>query len=161
MNLMVICTGNTCRSPMGEGILRQLLRERSREDVLVESAGLSAFEGDAPSEHAVEALEEIGIDISGHRSRRPSPAELSAASRIYVMTAAHRRSLELLQPELQLSLHACVVALYGQKQPHVQRVLPVLQAVHGLAAPDQVAADTAVAAHLGVATRMRMRPPAE
>ena len=37
MNLMVICTGNTCRSPMGEGILRQLLRERSREDVLVES----------------------------------------------------------------------------------------------------------------------------
>ena len=42
MNLMVICTGNTCRSPMGEGILRQLLRERSREDVLVESAGLSA-----------------------------------------------------------------------------------------------------------------------
>ena len=100
MNLMVICTGNTCRSPMGEGILRQLLRERSWEDVLVESAGLSAFEGDAPSEHAVEALEEIGIDISGHRSRRPSPAELSAASRIYVMTAAHRRSLELLQPEL-------------------------------------------------------------
>lgn len=100
MKWMVICTGNTCRSPMGEGILRQLLREHGHPEIAVSSAGLSALEGDAPSESAVEALDEIGIDISAHRSHRPSQAELADADRIYVMTSAHRRSLELLLPEL-------------------------------------------------------------
>jgi tRNA threonylcarbamoyl adenosine modification protein (Sua5/YciO/YrdC/YwlC family) len=62
---LVVCTGNTCRSPLGEGVLKQLLRERGREEEMeVASAGVSAVTWGHAMEEAREAAWEEGIDLS-------------------------------------------------------------------------------------------------
>jgi len=64
-NVLFICTGNICRSPMAEGLLRQMSGGR----VEVVSAGLGAGRGQQPSAHAIRVLKEEGIDISEIRSQ--------------------------------------------------------------------------------------------
>lgn len=64
----VVCTGNTCRSPITEGILKHVVHDSGREDWHISSGGLYAREGGLPSEFGVEAALEHGIDISGHRA---------------------------------------------------------------------------------------------
>ena len=77
MKVLFVCTGNTCRSPMAEGIFRKMMHDRGMEDkVLCQSAGLSAVDGDPVSENAVLACREIGVDISEHTARRITGEEL-------------------------------------------------------------------------------------
>ncbi|MGN0460309.1 MAG: low molecular weight phosphatase family protein [Ruminococcus sp.] len=66
--VLFVCTGNTCRSPMAEGIFNKLAGDYNINAV-AESAGLSTKNGLPVSENAVTACAEIGIDISGHKSK--------------------------------------------------------------------------------------------
>ncbi len=90
--ILVVCTGNTCRSPMAEGLLRQgvegLPGLRGRVEVL--SAGSGAGDGQPPTDEAVEVMKRRGIDISGHRSRRVSPALFEWADVVLTMTEEQR-----------------------------------------------------------------------
>ncbi len=90
--LLIVCTGNTCRSPMAEGIVRDLARQRGLP-IEVSSAGIAAMPGDAVSPNAVEALGEIGIDISAHRSSPLRLDTLTSADEIYVMSPSHRAAI--------------------------------------------------------------------
>jgi protein-tyrosine-phosphatase len=74
-NILFVCTGNTCRSPLAEAILRRALEERGWSHVRVGSAGLAARAGDAASRHAQSVGGRHGVDLSAHRSR-PLTAEL-------------------------------------------------------------------------------------
>ena len=65
--ILFVCTGNICRSPMAEGLFRHAVKGRGDFEVL--SAGVGAIDGMPPSEYAVRALRELGIDISHQRSR--------------------------------------------------------------------------------------------
>ena len=65
--ILFVCTGNTCRSPMAEGIFKKLTQ--GDESISCSSAGMSFCDGDAVSENAVTVCKEIGVDISGHRSK--------------------------------------------------------------------------------------------
>lgn len=94
MKIMFICTGNTCRSPMGEGILRHLLEQSGRTDIVVGSAGLAAFPGDEASPHAIEACREIGVDLTHHRSRRLNADDLQQTDLFVPMTPAHAAALQ-------------------------------------------------------------------
>ncbi|MGN6552741.1 MAG: ribose 5-phosphate isomerase B [Verrucomicrobiota bacterium] len=95
--VLFVCTGNICRSPMAEGIFRQAVQGRGNYRVI--SAGLGAMDGQPPSEHAVEATRELGIDISNQRSRMLTPELVKQADYIFVMTHSHVDTVMLLYPK--------------------------------------------------------------
>ncbi len=95
MKILFVCTGNTCRSPMAEGIFRKMIKEKGLEDrVLCQSAGLSPAEDAPAAENAVAACREIGVDISAHTARRLTGEELPEWDIFFVMTATHAYILE-------------------------------------------------------------------
>ncbi len=87
MKIIFVCSGNTCRSPMAEGYLKSL----RLPELSVQSRGFG-FSGDAAAENAVEAMSELSLDISAHRSTAISTLDLDA-DRIICMTASHRDAL--------------------------------------------------------------------
>jgi len=95
--VLFVCTGNVCRSPMAEGIFRQAVQGRG--DFRVLSAGLGAVDGHPPSSYAVQAVRELGIDISGLRSRMLTPELVSQADYIFGMTHNHIDTVMLLYPQ--------------------------------------------------------------
>jgi glycine hydroxymethyltransferase len=95
--ILFVCTGNICRSPMAEGIFRHIMK--GRRDFQVMSAGIGAVEGQPPSVHAVQAVRELGIDISKQRSRMLSSELVHEADYIFGMTHSHVDSVYLLYPE--------------------------------------------------------------
>lgn len=106
LHFLLICSGNTCRSPMAEGLLRKLLSERLQCDekdlaergIHIESAGVATFSGARVSPLAVHALKHRGIDISGHRSEPATLEVLNRADYIFTMTMDHRETVVALSP---------------------------------------------------------------
>ncbi len=95
--ILFVCTGNICRSPMAEGIFRQVMK--GRRDIQVLSAGIGAMEGQAPSTYAVQAVKELGIDISKQRSRQLTGELVQEADYIFGMTHSHVDTVFLLYPQ--------------------------------------------------------------
>lgn len=94
--LLVVCTGNICRSPMGEAFLKKKIRELGREkEYEVKSQGIIAQVGTPVSENSITAMGEIGIDISGYRSDPIDKDDVIRAEKIYVMSESHKQALEL------------------------------------------------------------------
>src|ERR1051325_343604 len=95
-NILFVCTGNVCRSPMAEGIFG--LAVQGRGEYRVFSAGLGAAGGQPPSPYAVEAGQEVGIDIFPHRSQMLTPDLVAQADFIFGMTHSHVDTVMLLYP---------------------------------------------------------------
>ena len=83
-----VCTGNTCRSPMAEGIFNKRAEEKGL-DVRAVSFGMAAVPGLAPAENAVAVCREIGVDISGHRTHFVYDFQLEEFEKIYCMSLPH------------------------------------------------------------------------
>ena len=88
--VLILCTGNVCRSPMAEALLHRLLLERA-PGTRVESAGLGAPVGQPADPHAVELMSERGLDITGHRARQVSAKMLEQFPIVLVMEVAQRQ----------------------------------------------------------------------
>ncbi len=96
--ILFVCTGNTCRSPMAEAILKEMVREKG-EGYEVISAGTSAGEGEPAAGEAVRALEEEGIVLSGHRSRPVTGELLDRADLVITMTRGHKERVLEMRPQ--------------------------------------------------------------
>jgi low molecular weight protein-tyrosine phosphatase len=96
--ILLVCTGNICRSPMAEGFLRRELRQRGIDGIRVESSGLSGWDGSGATNEAVEALTEYGLDISGHAAQRLTRDMAEGADLIVAMSAEHREGVSHLVP---------------------------------------------------------------
>jgi protein-tyrosine-phosphatase len=90
MRILILCTGNTCRSPMAEGIVNEIIKREHLDDIEVESMGFGAYDGQHPTQNAIACMKEIGIDISQKRSRRVMIDDLDRADMFYVMTQSHK-----------------------------------------------------------------------
>lgn len=92
MNILFVCTGNTCRSPMAEALMRKYAQEKGL-DVKVKSAGIYAFDGQDASKEAVHVMKEEGIDISSHRSNLLYRNLVEDADLILTMSKSHKEQL--------------------------------------------------------------------
>lgn len=95
MNILFVCTGNTCRSPMAEGLFKKLLAEKNISNVSCSSAGIFAMTGDDATPESIRACECFGVDISAHRARRVTAYILDETDRFVCMTNEHAASLSL------------------------------------------------------------------
>ena len=92
--ILFICTGNTCRSPMAEGIARQHLSDRASE-IFVASAGVAAFQGGSTSPETIRALESLGIEYEGLST--PLTREMvQKASHVLCMTSSHAEAARMM-----------------------------------------------------------------
>ena len=101
MMVLLVCTGNTCRSPMAEILCRDILAKRlgcslgELEDrgMIVSSAGIAAMMGSYASPEAVQAMFEMGLDLRGHETQPLSETLVRHADVIYTMTQSHREAI--------------------------------------------------------------------
>lgn len=112
MKILFVCTGNTCRSPMAEGLMK-VKSEKRKLNIIAESAGLSAFTGDEVSVNAVKAVLVYGADISSHRARRISEYMLSEYDLFVCMTENHKNALLPFVPKDKLYVLGDISDPYG------------------------------------------------
>lgn len=103
LNVLFVCTGNTCRSVLAQAFLERIWEEVSGENrqVNVFSAGVAPAEGLGASEEALAVLRSYGIDFCGHRSSRVTPELVQQAHYIFTMTRGQRDYLLNCFPEVK------------------------------------------------------------
>jgi protein-tyrosine-phosphatase len=97
--ILFVCSGNTCRSPMAEALTRQIVSDRLKvspndlvdKGYVIGSAGVIAASGGRATAPAVAAIDQLGGDLSKHRSRPLSPELIHQADAIFVMGETQRR----------------------------------------------------------------------
>ena len=93
-HILFVCTGNICRSPMAEAMLKSVLPVDLQPKVQVASAGTYAHDGLPAEPHAVQVMSEFDIDLSHHRSRMIRPEFVAGADLIIIMETMHGTGIQ-------------------------------------------------------------------
>jgi protein-tyrosine-phosphatase len=105
--IIIVCTANICRSPMGEGLLRHALAAEAEplRSIPVISAGVAARNGEKVSENSLIALKKVGVDIAKHTSQPLTQEMLDEALIVLCMTETHRAMIQLQADPAPKNLH--------------------------------------------------------
>ncbi len=101
-NITFVCTGNTCRSAMAEGLFKKILEEKNITDISCRSCGLAAYTGDSASPQAVEVCAERGIDLSTHRATVFNEYIFDESDIMVCMTENHKGAIMRLNPTFRV-----------------------------------------------------------
>ena len=110
--VLLVCTGNICRSPLAAVLMQRVLAERSVEGIDVSSAGTGAWDGAPASEGAYLVGLEQGLDLSGHRARLLTRDLVGQADLVLTMARHHRARVD----ELGGEGHVFVLGEYGGRE---------------------------------------------
>ncbi|MBQ7026606.1 MAG: low molecular weight protein arginine phosphatase [Peptococcaceae bacterium] len=101
MQLLFVCTGNTCRSAMAEAAAKKLIAEHPEQygDITVQSAGVMCAGPSPASSYAILAAKQNGCDLSTHTAKQISESMLDEADYIFAMTRGHKQMLERIAPQ--------------------------------------------------------------
>lgn len=98
-SILVVCTGNICRSPAAEGFLLRSLGQRLGADAPeVASAGTAGWDGSGATEESVRACSERGVDIGTHRARVLNAGQIAGADLIITMAREHTETVRAIDP---------------------------------------------------------------
>lgn len=123
IRVLLVCTGNSCRSAMAEGLLKRMLQEGRIENVSVRSAGTMTGGGSPASEGARTVCREVGVDLSNHRSTALSGSLLSWADLILCMEHHHAARVSELAPAASAKTH--LLAEFGPPEDSLEITDPV------------------------------------
>ncbi len=115
MNILVVCLGNICRSPLAEGLIQREINQRGL-DWQVDSAGTSAWHsGEHPDSRSIEVANKHGVDISRQRARQIKQKDFSKFDLILTMDESNRQNvLSLAQSEEDRAKVAAILPFSGQ-----------------------------------------------
>jgi ribosomal-protein-alanine N-acetyltransferase len=102
MIITFVCTGNTCRSAMAEGLCNKILKDRKIKDINCRSCGICAYTGDEATQQAIDAAAKLGADISSHRSTAINQYIVDSSDIIVCMTLNHKRAVMTLNPKCKV-----------------------------------------------------------
>ena len=137
MKVLVVCTGNICRSPSAEGVLREMAR-KGQIELQVDSAGTHDYHvGEPPDRRAISHAKKRGYDISGLRARQVAQADFENFDLLLAMDRGHLRILERICPakhrhKLRLFASGQDVPdpYYGESE-HFEATLDLIEAAAG------------------------------
>lgn len=104
-SILLVCTGNSCRSVMAEGLLKKYLKEIGKPDIEVTSAGIHAMDGMGPTKETIDAMNKEGIDISGFRSKALTEDLIKKSDLILVMAGHHMDDIITRVPDALSKVH--------------------------------------------------------
>ncbi len=101
MQLLFVCTGNTCRSAMAEAAAQKLIDDTPTQygDITVQSAGVMCAGPSPASQYAIQAAAQNGCDLSSHIAKQVTEPLLEQADYIFAMTRGHKQMLERVAPQ--------------------------------------------------------------
>jgi len=114
MNVLFVCTGNTCRSAMAEEMAEDI-GDASTMSFKFKSAGTFACAGDPATDEAIEVMDEIELDIEKHKSTQFDKELAQWADIIFAMEAKHIEEMEAMAPEEEAKMHTLLGYATGKE----------------------------------------------
>ncbi len=122
MKILLVCLGNICRSPMAEGILRDMIQKHGL-GWSTDSAGTGDYHvGEQPDKRAMKTMRERGIDISDLRARHLRSSDFEEFDLLLAMDASNLRNMRAVAPNAELAAKAKLIMDYAPS--HAQREVP-------------------------------------